>query len=293
MQSCSAQCHLAAIGPVPRQDSGACQTSRENLYTPPPPLPHFWPKAFFRRGGWGCIFWGPTRQEFYTPPLFIRPPRLGGYFQGWGGVGVYKIWPRKATIDEGQIMHRIGTQPVSELYAVFWCSWTFPVEIAQGIPQHLCSCKKGKVRQGKENKLKLLGPDIFRWGWGPSTWRGGGQKFRYVPRNPRRIFLAVYFGILAGISRGLRNFEKKVCVQILAPLNREEKTGKPEQPPPPPQKKTIHVEECFGERLWDEYSGSRLNQACWSNLRKPGKAANCQHCVYHWACALWTQPNSA
>ena len=75
-------------------------TSRENLYTPPPPppAPISVQKAFSGEGGWGCIFWGPTRQEFYTPPspLLYTPPPLGGYFQGWGGgVGVYKIRPRK------------------------------------------------------------------------------------------------------------------------------------------------------------------------------------------------------
>ena len=50
---------------------------------------------FLRRGGWGCIFWWPTRQEFYTPPPLCAPPPLKGIFRG-GGVhmGVYKIWPR-------------------------------------------------------------------------------------------------------------------------------------------------------------------------------------------------------
>ena len=62
--------------------------SRERLYTPPP-SPHFWPEGIFQGRGGGCIFRGPTRQEFYTPPPpFIRPPPLEGYFQGWGGGGV-------------------------------------------------------------------------------------------------------------------------------------------------------------------------------------------------------------
>ena len=56
----------------------------EIIYAPPPP-PISGHKAFFRGGGWGCIFWGPPRQEFYTPPLFIHPPPLEGYFQGRGG----------------------------------------------------------------------------------------------------------------------------------------------------------------------------------------------------------------
>ena len=37
-------------------------------YINPPPPPISGQKAFFRAGGWGCIFWGPPRQEFYTPP---------------------------------------------------------------------------------------------------------------------------------------------------------------------------------------------------------------------------------
>ena len=32
-------------------------------------------------------------------PPFIHPPHLEGYFQGWG-VGVYKVWPRKKTMQE-------------------------------------------------------------------------------------------------------------------------------------------------------------------------------------------------
>ena len=52
-------------------------------------------KAFFGGGGWGCIFWGPPRQKFYTPPSFIQPPTPRRVFPGWGGgAGVYTIWPR-------------------------------------------------------------------------------------------------------------------------------------------------------------------------------------------------------
>ena len=54
-------------------------------YIPPPLSGH---KAFSWRG---CIFWGPTWQDFYTPhPPFIHPPSPRGVFSG---VGVYKIWP--------------------------------------------------------------------------------------------------------------------------------------------------------------------------------------------------------
>ena len=63
-------------------------------YIRPPSTPISGHKAFFSGGGWGCIFWGPTRQEFYTPPLpFIHPPPLGGSFQGWEGGGVQHLAP--------------------------------------------------------------------------------------------------------------------------------------------------------------------------------------------------------
>ena len=44
----------------------------ESIY--PPPSSHFWPKDIFWGGGWGCIFWSPTRQEFYTPPPLLYAP---------------------------------------------------------------------------------------------------------------------------------------------------------------------------------------------------------------------------
>ena len=53
-----------------------------NYIHPPPPFPPFIGKnAFFRGGGWGCIFWAPTRPEFYTPPTITHPPPLERYFQ--------------------------------------------------------------------------------------------------------------------------------------------------------------------------------------------------------------------
>ena len=90
----------------PRKYSGA------KLYTPPPsPPPFLLIRHFLGEGGWGCIFWGPTRQEFYMPPPFIRPPPLGGSFQGWGGacikfgpVNMIKIAFRRCVREED---HRV------------------------------------------------------------------------------------------------------------------------------------------------------------------------------------------
>ena len=66
---------------------------------PPPPLPSppFQAKRHFsEEGGGGVHFEAPRGREFYTPPpppVFIRPPPLEGYFQGWGGSGCIKFGP--------------------------------------------------------------------------------------------------------------------------------------------------------------------------------------------------------
>ena len=56
----------------------------------PPPSPHFWLKGIFSgEGGGGVYFEAPRGRIFIRPPpLFIHPPPLEGYFQGWGGGGV-------------------------------------------------------------------------------------------------------------------------------------------------------------------------------------------------------------
>ena len=85
---------MAKIVRVARlQNKGLHETSfscydfqAENIYAPPPPHPPIsGHKAFFRRGGWGCIFSGPTWQEFYTPLLFIQPPTPRRVILGMGG----------------------------------------------------------------------------------------------------------------------------------------------------------------------------------------------------------------
>ena len=85
---------------------------------------------------------------------------------------------------------------------------------------------------GKKNepKPKLFGPDIL--GGGPSTWRGGGRKVRYVLRNPGNQ------NFMGGISRDFgrdipgapEKFEKKKSGFNFRPVNFW-KGGK--GPPPP------------------------------------------------------------
>ena len=65
-------------------------------YAPPPPSPHFWPKGIFQGRGMGVYILSPHAAGIlYAPPPFIHPPTPRRVFSGVGGVGVYKIWPRK------------------------------------------------------------------------------------------------------------------------------------------------------------------------------------------------------
>ena len=66
-------------------------------------------------------------------------------------------------------------------------------------------------------KLKLLGPDFFRWG-GDLLHEGvGGQKVWYDPGNPGKTHcLAGYPGSLPGFPRVPEKFEK-TCAQCLSP----------------------------------------------------------------------------
>ena len=73
----------------------------------------------------------------------------------------------------------------------------------------MCSQLIGKivVRQAKEHKDKVLGPDTF-WGgggWGSSTCRGGGHKVRNFESKPKKSNFVVGYhpGNLAGISWGV------------------------------------------------------------------------------------------
>ena len=70
------------------------QISREKLYTPPPLPPFLAKRHFSGEGGGGVYFEGPRGRNFICPPFLYAPRPQEGIFRG-GGVGVYKIWPRK------------------------------------------------------------------------------------------------------------------------------------------------------------------------------------------------------
>ena len=64
--------------------------------------------------GGGCVYLMPLAAEIlYTPP----PPR---YFQGWGWVGVYEIWPH---ISQSRSKAPISTQ---DFYPVLGCGQKTP-----------------------------------------------------------------------------------------------------------------------------------------------------------------------
>ena len=87
----------------------------EIMYAPPPP-PISGQNAVFRGGGvWGCIFWGGTRREFYTPP-FYTPPTPRRVFSGVGGWACIKFGPVNFFVRGVQ-------STVEEVVWVRFCPW--------------------------------------------------------------------------------------------------------------------------------------------------------------------------
>ena len=75
------------------------------------------------------------------------------------------------------------------------------------------------IREEKGTQTQTFGSGYPPVGWGFSTWRGGGRKVRYVPRNQgNQTLLAGYPRILPGYPGGAQKvWEKKVCVQFSFP----------------------------------------------------------------------------
>ena len=119
-----------------------------------------------------------TKEEGYLPDTL---PREGALYQiHWRSLNTH------------QSQHRSGGGQLFEAVTVF---------------KELRSGKK------KEHKPKRLGPDIFWWGEGSLPREGvGGQKVRYLARNPRKTnFLVGCPGILVGTPLGVpEKFERFV-----------------------------------------------------------------------------------
>ena len=87
------QLHLHIVAPFTNSSQFVPSCMGRN--STPTPLPPFWPEGIFQGEGGGVvyIFKPPAAGILYSPPSFIRPPPLEGYFQGLGGG--YKMWPPK------------------------------------------------------------------------------------------------------------------------------------------------------------------------------------------------------
>ena len=88
-------------------------------------------------------------------------------------------------------------------------------------------CDRGELPSGhKSNTGKKKSPNTNLWSgylpveWGSSTWRGRGQKVRYVPRDQgNQTFWRDILGF-AGIFRGSpKSLRKTNCVLFLSPTN--------------------------------------------------------------------------
>ena len=70
----------------------------------------------------------------------------------------------------------------------------------------------------KSTKTKLLGPDIVRWGEGLSREGVGAKRFGMsLEAQGKRTFWRDIPGFCRDILGASEKFEKKVCVQYLAP----------------------------------------------------------------------------
>ena len=80
---------------------GFWERSREKLYNPHPP---FLAKRHFPGEGGGCVYFeAPRGRNFIPPPPLLHNPPPRRVFSGVGGVGVYKIWPRKRGFSQGNL----------------------------------------------------------------------------------------------------------------------------------------------------------------------------------------------
>ena len=74
------------------------------------------------------------------------------------------------------------------------------------------------IREEKGTQTQTFGSVYPPVGWGFSTWRGGGRKVRYAPRNQGNHTLAGYPRILPGYPGGARKCWGKTFVFNSRPL---------------------------------------------------------------------------
>ena len=85
----------------------------------------------------------------------------------------------------------------------------------------LSSSNLSTVWEEKRTQTQTFWSGYLRAGWGSSTWRGGGQKVRYVPRNQgNQTYLAGYPGILPGYPGGARKVWKKNLCWFFGPIQK-------------------------------------------------------------------------
>ena len=202
----------------------------ERNYIRPPPLPPISPRRpFSERWGGGVYTLKPPAAGFYTPPLFYTPPTPRRVFSGvGGGWGCIKFGPvlelTELYLDLWQVFPP-QSQPKQELFGTdIWRSFGCPgpaLRSGPSKPWEVGDKIQGpSFRQEKGTQTQTFWSGYSRVGWGSSTWTGGGQKVRYVPRNQgNQTFWAGYPGILPGYPGIARKVgEKKVRVQFPFPI---------------------------------------------------------------------------
>ena len=112
-----------------------------------------------------------------------------------------------------------------------------PVTQGVGVKEHTSTLTPSlkhlswlKIRHEKGTQTQTFeSAGYFSVGEGSSTWTGGGQKVRYVPRNQgNQTFWAGYPGILPGYPGGARKvWEKKSLCSIFVPYKSSKTQMKP------------------------------------------------------------------
>ena len=181
----------------------------------------------------------PDKSQFLRPPKLVlqgalygtlSPPKIARYVLPPPPLRIPKVSPFHKSAPETCILP-VSYVNTNSSVTLFACSvhcpdsgstcvhiWNLPGRLP---PAHVMRCaipecrKTGifgecqaspfgecQIRQEKGTQTQTSGSGYLPVGRRSSRWRGGDQKVRYVPRNPRKPnFLAGYPGIFARISR--------------------------------------------------------------------------------------------